>query len=147
MEQKITLELSFSDLRALINNIRHMDEAAANGLLAALTLSGGSAVQSAAPAQTAAAASQPKPTIRQSSVYYPLFKYLRDSNKEEIEMTFAEIAKIIGQKKLTQSAYNHKSWWGNNLKKRTGQSKAWLDAGYQAAQADLDKKTVKFRKY
>lgn len=144
MEHKISIELSVSDLREMISNIRNMDEAAINGLMGLLANTGN------APAAVVAASAQPerpKPTIRESSNYYPLYKFLRDSGEEELTMKFAEIAKIIGAKKLPGSATKYASWWGNNLKKRTGQSKSWLDAGYQAHSVDLDKKTIKFRQY
>ncbi len=144
MDHKISIELSVSDLREMITNVRNMDDAALNGLLGLLSTSG----KPAAAAPVAAKQTEkPKVTIRESSNYYPLFKYLRDSKKDEMVMTFNQIAKVLGMKELPKSAYKFKSWWGNNMKKRTGQSKSWLDAGYQAMAADLEKKTVKFRKY
>lgn len=146
MDHKISIELSVADLREMIANVRNMDEAALNGLLSLLATTGKTA-EVAAPVAAPVKEDKPKVTIRESSNYFPLFKHLRDSQKEELAMSFADVAKIIGAKKLPASATKYASWWGNNLKKRTGQSKSWLDAGYQAHSVDLDKKTIKFRKY
>lgn len=148
MDHKISIELSVSDLREMIANVRNMDEAALNGLMSLLAKTG-KTTEVAAPvtdAATPAKEAKPKATIRESSNYYPLYKHLRDSGKDEIKMKFSQIEKIIG-KSLPSSAGAFPSWWGNNLKKRTGQSKAWLDAGYRSHGVDLDTKTINFRKH
>ena len=44
-------------------------------------------------------------------------------------MTFAEIARVIGEE-LPSSAYQHPAWWGSDPKHTQA---VWLDADYTAS--------------
>lgn len=166
MDMKVNIEIGLNDLKNLIQAIRNLDQAAINTLLNSVSSDAPSAPRAAASAATAtrtAAAPAPAPTatpaatpaaepkkkvatIRTNSTYYPLHKQLKESGKEELSMKFTEIEKMIG-KKLPESARKFRAWWANNLKKGTGQSKSWVEAGYKAMDADIDKGIVRFRKF
>lgn len=165
MDMKVNIEIGLDDLKSLIQAIRNLDQAAVNTLLNSVSTGAAPATRSAAsapaakaaPAAPAAAptASAAAPaaeskkkvaTIRANSTYYPLHKSLKESGKEELSMKFTEIEKLIG-KKLPESARKFRAWWANNLKKGTGQSKSWVEAGYKAMDADIEKGIVRFRKF
>jgi phosphate-selective porin len=155
MDMKVNIEIGLNDLKSLIQAIRNLDQAAVNTLLNSVS-SGAPTAPTAAAAPAAAAtkaasapAAEPTKkaaTIRANSTYYPLHKNLKESGKEELSMKFTEIEKLIG-KKLPESARKFRAWWANNLKKGTGQSKSWVEAGYKAMDADIDKGIVRFRKF
>lgn len=146
MSTKIMFEMNVSDFGSFVQKVRSLDDATA---AAVVSLFEGAQVSTVATEATAAVAAPAKvqPTIRENSTYYPLYKFLKESGKDELTVKFSEIAKMIGEKKLTDSATKFRAWWANNLKKRSGQSKSWLDAGYKAMGVDIEKGTVHFRKY
>jgi len=61
--------------------------------------------------------------------YERLERHLRASGRPRIELTFDEVAKIIGEP-LPRSAYQHSAWWGSDPHHAQA---TWLDAGYVAS--------------
>lgn len=59
------------------------------------------------------------------SRYDPLRTFLQSRAEPTVELSFAEIAGLVGG--LPRSAYTHRAWWANN--RRHPQARAWLDAG------------------
>ena len=74
--------------------------------------------------------------------YEPLTVFLRTQTKERVSMTFAEIERVVGFK-LPASAIEHRAWWSNNPSNSV-MTKAWLDAGYQSEQVDMEKRKLVF---
>jgi len=64
--------------------------------------------------------------------YDPLSGHLRRQRQDELELTFAEIERILGAM-LPKSA-TRPQWWANTTDLDTShvQRKAWRDAGYHA---------------
>ncbi len=82
--------------------------------------------------------------MKGSSKYQPLFDYLRQCDRQEVTLTFAEIERIVGQP-LPSSARSRKAWWSN--RKQGGvQARAWIDADFLAEVVDLAAEQVTFRK-
>ncbi|MCB0191822.1 MAG: helix-turn-helix domain-containing protein [Anaerolineae bacterium] len=76
------------------------------------------------------------------SKYYPLFKYLNEQpDTDLIELSLAEIEKIIG-KRLPTSARVSRAWWANSP---TTQGVAWQEAGWLIDSPDLENQLVIFR--
>jgi len=61
--------------------------------------------------------------------YQRLERHLRAAGRPRIEMTFAEVAQVIGEK-LPPSAYQYPAWWGSDPKHTQA---VWLDVGYTAS--------------
>jgi len=61
--------------------------------------------------------------------YKRLEQHLRADARPRIEMTFADVARVIGEQ-LPHSAYQHSAWWGSDPKHTQA---VWLDAGYVAS--------------
>ena len=76
------------------------------------------------------------------SKYEPLTDFLRKQRADRIAMTFAEIERVIGTK-LPRSAIWYRAWWSNNASNSV-MTKAWLDAGFQSEQVDMDGKKLVF---
>ncbi|MEJ2626364.1 MAG: hypothetical protein P8Z80_18150 [Pseudolabrys sp.] len=74
--------------------------------------------------------------------YEPLTKFLRDQPTERVSMTFAEIERVVGFK-LPRSASEHRAWWSNNPSNSV-MTKAWLEAGYQSEQVDMENRKLVF---
>jgi hypothetical protein len=79
------------------------------------------------------------------SKYDPLCKWLRADSRKTIPATFQQIEKILGFT-LPDTARERPQWWANESKNgsRHVQCKAWVNAGYQAANLDLRRETVNF---
>ncbi len=77
------------------------------------------------------------------SKYDPLKRHLAGSSRPIIEMTFDEIASLVGG--LPRSAFEYQAWWEND-EGRHVQAHAWLNAGYQTGSVDLLHQRVTFRK-
>ncbi|MEV5745744.1 hypothetical protein AB0L30_37295 [Microbispora rosea] len=60
--------------------------------------------------------------------YERLARHLQQDGREHVEMTFAQVARIIGEE-LPPSAYKHPAWWGSDPKHTQA---VWLDVGYLA---------------
>jgi hypothetical protein len=61
--------------------------------------------------------------------YQRLERHLQAVGRPRIEMTFAELAQVIGEQ-LPPSACQHPAWWGSDPKHTQA---VWLDAGYTAS--------------
>ena len=61
--------------------------------------------------------------------YERLERHLRKVDRQRIEMSFADIVELIGER-LPDSAYKHPAWWASDPKHTQA---AWLDAGYTAS--------------
>jgi hypothetical protein len=73
--------------------------------------------------------------------YQRLERHLQAVGSLRVEMTFAEVAQVIGER-LPDSAYEHPAWWGSDRKHTQS---VWLDAGY-AASPNLTAQKVAFTK-
>jgi len=74
--------------------------------------------------------------------YEPLTEFLRKQRSDRIEMTFAEIGRVIGIK-LPPSAFLYRAWWSNNPSNSV-MTKAWRDAGFLSEQVDMNAGKVVF---
>jgi hypothetical protein len=74
-----------------------------------------------------------------------LTRYLRfrESFTKTVKLSFAQIDGIIGDN-LPLEAYRSEEWWKNTPK--TAHAKAWLDAGWEAAEVNLKEAYVVFKK-
>jgi hypothetical protein len=79
-----------------------------------------------------------------SSKYQPLTAHLRAQRASRIPMSFAEIERVLGTK-LPPSASSHRAWWSNNPTNNV-MTKAWLEAGFQSEQVDLDGRKLVFKR-
>ena len=76
--------------------------------------------------------------------YAPLYRFLRDSGREDLEVTFGKIADLVDGG-LPPSAYDHAlPWWSNAPRARHVQAAAWLAAGYEVSSVDNGQCTVRF---
>lgn len=76
--------------------------------------------------------------------YDPLSKFLRGQRTDRIQLTFADIERIIGFK-LPRSSQDHRAWWSNNSDNSV-MTKAWLDAGFESEQVDMEGRKLVFRR-
>jgi hypothetical protein len=83
-------------------------------------------------------------TKQASSKYQPLTAHLRAQRGSQVRMTFAEIERVIGAK-LPASAISHRAWWSNNPSNNV-MTKAWLQAGFESEQVDLQSRKLAFRR-
>jgi len=75
--------------------------------------------------------------------YDPLKKWLQNQQRDDIEMTFDEIANLVGG--LPISAHKRAAWWANEVTITHSQCRAWLEAGYSAV-TDRAARRVRFIK-
>ena len=78
------------------------------------------------------------------SKYAPLAVHLRESGRDALPMTFAEIESVIGTG-LPASAFEHRAWWSNNPTNNV-MTRIWREAGYVSAEVDLADRKLVFRK-
>src|SRR3954467_5743749 len=78
------------------------------------------------------------------SRYKPLGNYLKRAASNSVPMTFKDVEAIIGRK-LPPSAYRHRPWWANEARGHS-HAKAWLDAGYETEQVDMERRKLVFRR-
>lgn len=76
------------------------------------------------------------------SKYQPLQEYLLNSNANTLSLSFSDIEKILGFK-LPASSLKHRAWWSNNPSNNV-MTEAWIKAGYETGEVDLESKTLKF---
>lgn len=76
------------------------------------------------------------------SKYDPLTSHLAARNSDYISMSFAEIERQLGFP-LPESSRKHRAWWSNNPSNNV-MTKAWLAAGYETAQVDLEAEKLQF---
>ena len=68
--------------------------------------------------------------------YDPLFEHLCRAGTGAVEMTFTEIAQLVGS--LPESATRYQAWWENESEGgRHVQARAWLNAGREVERVDL----------
>jgi hypothetical protein len=77
------------------------------------------------------------------SKYDPLRRRLEGTSQPIVDMTFEEIAHLVGG--LPHSAYKHSAWWAND-EGRHVQARAWLDASFTTERIDLAARWVRFRR-
>jgi hypothetical protein len=70
-----------------------------------------------------------------------LERHLQEVGRPRIEMTFAEVAEVIGER-LPGSAYQYPAWWSSDPKHSQS---TWLDADYTAT-PNLTAQKVTFTK-
>jgi DNA-directed RNA polymerase subunit RPC12/RpoP len=75
--------------------------------------------------------------------YNPLRDYLASYRATQLNLTFGYIESII-KFELETAAYTFKSWWANNRK--NPQAMAWLEAGWEVEDVDLQREGVVFKR-
>ncbi len=75
--------------------------------------------------------------------YNPLRDYLATYRAAQLNMTFEHIEHII-EAKLETAAYTFKSWWEND--RENPQAIAWLEAGWEVEDVDLQRRGVVFKR-
>ncbi|OMF30946.1 hypothetical protein [Paenibacillus sp. FSL H8-0259] len=70
------------------------------------------------------------------SKYSALEEYFK--KQVEIELTLAEIEKILGSK-LPESAFKDRTWWGNTSHPTRTQAHSWINAGWKVKSVVLGK--------
>ena len=83
-------------------------------------------------------------SVASSSKYRPLTLHLRAQRGSRVAMSFAEVERVLGTK-LPPSAGAHRAWWSNNPTNNM-MTKAWLEAGFQSEQVDLEGRKLVFRR-
>ncbi len=76
--------------------------------------------------------------------YEPLTEFLREQRAERVAMTFKAIESVIGAK-LPPRAVWYRSFWSNNASNNV-LTKAWLDAGFESEQVDMEEGRLVFRR-
>ena len=74
--------------------------------------------------------------------YDPLFVRLCQGPDATAELSFDEVAKLVGG--LPKNASEHRAWWGNEADGRHVQAHAWLNAGREVEAIDLQAEAVRF---
>jgi len=77
------------------------------------------------------------------SKYDPLAHFLERCTASEIRMTFEEIEGILGFP--LPPSQTHRAWWSNNASNNV-MTKAWLSAGFETGQVDLEGRSLVFRR-
>ena len=78
-------------------------------------------------------------------IYEPLTRHLMSLSGPVWEANFSEIERVL-QRSLPNSAYDHPTWWGNRRAGNHGHANAWREAGWQAKDVDIARKTVRFER-
>jgi hypothetical protein len=78
------------------------------------------------------------------SKYTPLAEFLKAQGSVIFSCSFSEIEDALGFK-LPPSAYQHRAWWSNNPDNNV-MTKAWLAAGFETMNVNIEEHTVFFRK-
>lgn len=74
--------------------------------------------------------------------YAPLRDHLASRPEPVVEMTFAEIDRLVGG--LPPSARKHSAWWANETSGTHSHARAWLDFGRHTTRLDLNAGRVSF---
>jgi len=77
------------------------------------------------------------------SKYRPLSQWLSSLTTSEVQVSFAQIEKILGFA-LPASARTWIAWWENETYPIRSQCKAWAAAGFSTQQLNLAEQTVVF---
>ncbi len=75
--------------------------------------------------------------------YAPLGDHLRKQRTTLVQMTFAQIERVIGSK--LPKSQRHPAWWSNNPWNNV-MTKVWLDAGFETEQVDVEGRKLVFRR-
>ena len=78
------------------------------------------------------------------SKYDPLEDYLKRAPDEWVPMGFSEIENVLGFQ-LPPSSRKQRAWWSNNPTNNV-MTQAWIDAGYETAQVDMESETLVFKR-
>jgi DNA-binding transcriptional regulator YiaG len=81
--------------------------------------------------------------VNESSRYYLLYNYLRHSEADEVQFSFAQIEALLGTG-LPPSARAKRAWWSNRAS--GAQAAAWMTTRYRVVAIDLQAESVTFRK-
>ena len=76
-----------------------------------------------------------------SPKYERLAQLLVRQQREELEVTFAQLEKELGRT-LPDSARTQRAWWANTL--THSQATAWMLTGWKVSSVDLENEVVKF---
>ena len=76
--------------------------------------------------------------------YNPLTRHLAARKVATVPMSFPELERLLGFA-LPPSARKHRAWWSNNPASSVV-TKAWLAAGYQSRNVDLEAEKLVFVK-
>ena len=76
--------------------------------------------------------------------YEPLGQFLRSQKLGRINMSFAEIERIIHAKLPASKKYP--AWWSNNPTNNV-MTRQWLDAGYETESVDIASGKLVFRRH
>jgi DNA-binding transcriptional regulator YiaG len=82
--------------------------------------------------------------LKEGSKYYPLYKFLEESQEQEVVLTFTAVEALL-QSALPPSARRQRGWWSNR-ESRALQAAAWRNAGYEMAELNLEEERVLFRR-
>jgi hypothetical protein len=74
------------------------------------------------------------------SIYQPLFEVLAAATDDEVVLTFAEIAALMGRRYLPESAVLSSGWW---VAKKSLHVQTWQAMGWRA-HADRNARLVRF---
>lgn len=78
------------------------------------------------------------------SKYEPLEAFLSRQTNDSIEMTFEQIEKVLDSK-LPKSARAYRPWWANSSAGHVN-AQAWLSAGFEALEVDMEREKLVFRR-
>lgn len=79
------------------------------------------------------------------SKYRRLYAHLCDKEDGEWLTSFKEIEAILGFR-LPDSARRHRPWWANQKAGGHSQALAWMAAGWETANVDLEAETLLLRR-
>ena len=79
------------------------------------------------------------------SKYRRLYTHLRDKEDEQWLTSFREIEAILGFR-LPASARRYRPWWANQKSGGHTQALAWMAAGWETANVDMEAETLMLRR-
>lgn len=94
--------------------------------------------------RAAPSANRIKMATKPGSKYYPLYRFLRRSDRDVVRLSLERIEEIIGAE-LPSSARRSRAFWSNRTEGGY-QAQAWIAAGYRAESVDLEEGHVAFRR-
>jgi hypothetical protein len=77
------------------------------------------------------------------SKYDPLTRHLKASRASRVSMGFDEVEAVLGFD-LPASARRHRPWWSNEAEGSHVQARAWVNAGFHAADVDMQAQRLVF---
>lgn len=78
------------------------------------------------------------------SKYQPLEDYLKEAQNDNLTMKFSDIENVIGFT-LPPSSLRHRAWWSNNASNNV-MTLAWVNAGFETENVDMEDKKLVFRR-